>query len=372
MMGAGIYLHIPYCVRRCYYCDFVSSSNRTDIFKYAKALCEEMPMRPYAGKITSVFFGGGTPSRMPGGCVQLLMDALRAQYDIAEDAEITLEANPGNVDEGKLRGYWDSGVNRLSFGVQSAQSRLLRSIGRIHTWEDAASSVALSRIVGFENVNMDVLYGLPEQSVQDFAATIDAALSLQVQHISAYSLILEEGTPLYAQRGGLHFPSEEEIDEMQEIAIERMGQAGLARYEISNYALPGFECRHNMLYWENGEYIGLGCGAHGRVGRVRYENVTDIDEYFSRMAQGALPQAAQREVSAREDTFDSIMLGTRMLRGVDIAAFAKRFGEPPEALFGEALPKLVQEGLMEEKGGFLRLTKAGLDLQNQVLLRLMD
>lgn len=365
MADFALYLHIPFCRKKCAYCDFASYAQCEDqLDAYLCALHTEIlaqAARYSAGRtVTSIFFGGGTPSLLPGDAMRQLMDALRAAFSLAPEAEVTMEANPGTLTGENLTAYRAAGVNRLSLGVQSFSDRLLRRVGRIHTAREAEEAVRLARRAGFDNLSLDLMYGLPDQTEDDFAQSVERAIALEVEHLSLYSLILEEGTPLHAQaqRGECRFPEEEAVLSMQHRAQERLAQAGYARYEISNYARPGRECRHNLLYWRRGEYLGLGCAAHSLMEETRFCNTDSLEEYL------AGRRADEVEPLGPEDRFEEqVMLGLRTREGV------------PEALFsGRSAPlnRLLEAALLTREKGRIRATQRGADLLNAVILALLE
>ncbi len=349
-MPIGLYIHIPFCARKCAYCDFASYANRMgELPGYLCAL--ENEMEQWAGReAATVFIGGGTPSLMSGEQIETLMRAVRKHFVLPEGAEITLEANPGTLDLGKLRACLAAGVNRLSMGVQAMQPALLRTLGRIHTWQDAALGVELARRAGFSNINLDLMYALPGQTLSDWEHTLRAAIGLGVPHVSAYSLILEEGTPLY-RRADLAYPEEELALEMQRAATRMLGGAGLIRYEVSNYAKPGFACRHNIAYWTRRDYLGLGAAAHSLMDGVRFENSPEVAGY-RRLQPHALTE--------REIFEERVMLGTRMTSGI-----------PLDGLDAGKVEKLARLGLAKTDQGLLSLTEKGLELHNAVVLELI-
>jgi len=290
MKPVALYVHIPFCVKKCAYCDFRSWPGRErDWARYLNALEDEFASaaRRY-GKmpVKTAFIGGGTPSILPEDAVMRILAMARARFDLLPDAEITVEANPGTLSPEKLRAYRDSGVNRLSIGVQAAQPRLLNLLGRVHGPEDAVRSVAWAREAGFQNVNLDLMYALPGQTMAEWVESVRFALSLKPEHLSLYSLIVEPGTPIERAIASceLTAPEDEASIQMQRAAGRILSRYGFARYEISNYALPGFECRHNLVYWERGDYLGLGCAAHSMIAGERFENTADLDEYLSDMS----------------------------------------------------------------------------------------
>lgn len=378
---AGIYIHIPFCAAKCRYCDFVSFADPAGREAYIRALCGEMALCAAAGpwrEYDTVFLGGGTPSVLPEGEIARVLEALFGAFSIAPGAEISIEANPGTLDPQKLCEYREAGVNRLSIGLQSAQNQLLRNLGRIHTYEDFLESFGLAREAGFSNINVDIMYGLPEQALEDYLSTIEALAALSPEHISAYSLILEENTPLYmdVNGGAQSLPDEDAAYDMHRAGIELLAKRGYRRYEISNYAKPGFESRHNLNYWNNGEYLGLGLNAHGAMrvdGKwLRFENTASLGVYLERAARGERPLTGeQKEISPAEEMFETVMLGLRKTEGIRDETFRARFQKSMSEVFPEALRRLNAKGWLVSEGGFYRLTDEGLDFQNLALLEMM-
>lgn len=364
-----LYLHIPFCVQKCLYCDFLSAP-ADDLVreKYLVALRKEAKARSgeaFGRSISSVFFGGGTPSLLSGEQVERLICTLRDCYDIEPDAEITMEANPGTVDAEKLLAYRRAGVNRLSFGLQSADNSELSSIGRIHTWEDFVQSFQLAREAGFANLNVDLMSTLPGQTFASYLRTLEKVLALPLppEHISAYSLILEPGTPLAGKvdSGEIKMP-DEDLDRALYHETERILQeAGYERYEISNYAKKGFACRHNCGYWTRREYLGLGIGAASFLNEARFRNADSLQDYM----EHPTGCRTEKESLSREDEMEEFFfLGLRMTDGVSCLEFETLFGFSAEAIYGEVISQNLADGLLVREGDRLRPTKKGLDLNN--------
>ncbi len=373
----GIYLHIPFCVRKCAYCDFLSApADRQVREAYVRALEEEI--RDFADadsyEVRSVFIGGGTPSCLEEGQIFRLMEAVRGRFAVREDAEISIECNPGTLDEGKLQEYKSAGTNRLSIGMQSADDQELALLGRIHTRADLEKSFALARKAGFDNINIDLISGLPGQKPEDFARSLKAVCALSPEHISAYSLIIEEGTPFGAAYGeddlrrqrGLApklLPTEEEERKMSADTVRILADAGYARYEISNYALPGRECVHNTGYWIREPYAGFGIGAASLLGNERTKNTTDLAAYIA----GDRKKEERQSLSLEEEMSETMFLGLRLIRGVDLARFEETFGVSAMERWKEEIARMEAEGLLADDGKFLSLTERGLDIANYVM-----
>ena len=368
MKGIGLYIHIPFCVRKCYYCDFCSFPHKEPLFDvYVDRVLNEMRAFPGEYQVETLFVGGGTPSLLPPALMDRLLSGLRERFAFSPSAECTVEMNPGTVSEELLSVLSSRGINRVSLGVQALQDPLLFSLGRIHTAEKALSTLEMVKRAGFPEINCDVMTELPGQTAQDLRFTLRTLLSKGITHLSCYALIPEEHTPLGEQilQGKVKKPPEEEMERMDDALREETARFGFLRYEISNYALPGHECRHNRDCWRRREYLGFGCAAAGFVNGTRYVNCRDLQGYL----RGEPPE--MQAVSPQEARFESVMLGLRMSEGVDLAAFEKMHGLSLEEAFGDRLLLPVRQGLAEWAEGHYRLTDRGLDLQNSVLLTLM-
>ncbi|MCC8161366.1 MAG: radical SAM family heme chaperone HemW [Oscillospiraceae bacterium] len=359
----GLYIHIPFCKRKCAYCDFVSYSGMEHLAdKYIGALAAEA--EEYRGEtIDSIFVGGGTPSLLSAAQIDKITRICTDTFNISPDCEFTFEANPGTLDDDKLKAMLSGGVNRISVGVQSFNDGELRKIGRIHDAQTAYNTICHIKETGFSNINIDLMTALPCQSMQSLKKTLDTAVSLPVTHISAYSLIVEDGTPLereYSQ-GKLILPDEDTDREMYEYTVDFLRENGFKQYEISNFAREGMECRHNVKYWIGEEYIGLGAAAHSYMGSTRFFNTSDIESYIS---------GAPREVTAltRKDKISEFMItGLRMMKGVSEKEFSRRFGEDISAVFGAELEKFINLKLMKYDGESYSLTPMGINVSNSVL-----
>jgi len=367
----GLYVHLPFCVRKCAYCDFASYAGRqADIPRYVDAVVQEITLRgaetghPSAD---TIFLGGGTPSLLDEFQITRILDALFDAFPIEQNAEITCECNPGTLTPPFAQALRQAGVNRLSLGAQAAQTRLLRLLGRIHDWEQVIASVEIARQAGFENINLDLMFGLPSQTVSDFRETLAAAMALCPTHVSCYGLIVEEGTPICREvtAGKLVLPNEEVERDMYEFARQTFAEHGLQQYEISNFAREGYACRHNIGCWTRVRYLGFGCAAHSFFDQCRTMNPPQLDAYLA----GEEPKTEQ--ISKDEARFESMMLGLRMTRGVKDEDFTRMHGLSIRDAFGAKLDKPINAGLLEWHEGALRLTRLGMDLQNSVLVDLM-
>ena len=384
-MSYSLYFHIPFCTHRCAYCDFNTYAGQEGLLPaYVQALENEIKAvgrsAPERLKVETIFFGGGTPSLMTPSQFESILKTVAAHYELLPGLEATLEANPGTVSLDDLKGLRRAGLNRISFGVQSANPEELRMLERAHTYPEVINAVSWARQAGFDNLNLDLIYGLPEQTLARWQKTVESVLTLRPEHLSLYALTLEHGTPFgrWASRGLLPLPDPDLAAEMYEWSAERLAAAGYAQYEISNWALPGRECRHNLQYWRNGDYLGLGAGAHGYAGGVRYSNVLRIKTYIQRLEQigNALefplsPATVNQHHNSRfEDMQETMMTGLRLTHeGIRASAFRERFGEELEDVFGKEIKELLGYQLLEWAGERLRLTVRGRLLGNQVFMR---
>ena len=380
MQALELYIHIPFCVRKCYYCDFlsgVSDENRRE--EYVKALLTEIRMR--AGEcekytVTSIFIGGGTPSLMQGARIERILEEIRRGYVLDKGVEITIEMNPGTVDKEKLAAYKRAGINRLSIGLQSAENEELKKIGRIHTWEQFLHTWQLVRNMGFQNVNVDIMSALPGQSVAGYERTLQRVLSLPdpPEHISAYSLIVEEGTDFYRwqEEGKLDLPEEDEDRQMYHLTKKLLAEKGYERYEISNYAKPGFACAHNCGYWKRAEYLGLGLGAASLLKNVRFHNTESLEKYL------ANPCGCREDVHVLTDgeqIEETLFLGLRLTMGISEKEFVGCFSRTLDEIYGDVIEKNIQNGLLrwtkQGEDRWLSLTEKGLDVSNYVMAQFL-
>lgn len=369
---ASVYIHIPFCTNKCHYCDFNSYVLKGQpVMDYLDALEREMERTASLvppGRIDTIFVGGGTPTVLLPDQMESFLRRVRTYFpNWADGMEFTMEANPGTTDPDKLAAMKEGGVNRLSFGVQSFDNGLLERIGRIHNTDDVYRSLDNARAAGFTNLSIDLMFGLPGQTAELLRASVERALELQLPHYSIYSLKVEENTLFHTlyERGELPLPEEEEEYEMFLIILEQMRAAGYEQYEISNFARPGFDSRHNSAYWLNRSYYGLGAGAHGYMRGVRHVNIKGIQPYIE-ATRGGLPILERHEVEPPEAMEDFMMVGLRLLRGVSGEEFAAQFGIGLEEVFGGVLHRLVAKGLLERTERGYRLTKEGLPLGNEV------
>lgn len=360
----GLYIHIPFCVKKCEYCDFVSYPGlEREHDAYIGALIREMEQHRGAAA-DSVFIGGGTPTALSAEQLCRVLGAVRENFNIAPDAEFSVECNPGTVTDEKLRALVQGGVNRVSVGVQSFNDRELKAIGRIHTAAAARDTVMALCGAGFKNISLDLMASLPYQSKDSFLRSLRTAASLPVRHISVYSLMIEDGTPIKKKYDeGVYVLPDEDCDrELYRLTAEYLKSRGFERYEISNYAVPGCESRHNLNYWDCGEYLGLGLAAHSYMDGVRSYNTSDIQKYIS----GAYCEDSVR-LSETDKRGEFMMLGLRKTAGVSAAVFKDLFGCELSDVYSEAIEKFMRAGALEASGGFLRLTERGLDIANTVM-----
>jgi oxygen-independent coproporphyrinogen-3 oxidase len=367
----GLYVHVPFCASKCAYCDFASYAGReADIPGYVDAVVREITRRGADTghpKADTIFLGGGTPSLLDEFQITRILEALWEAFPIEEDAEVTCECNPGTLTTPWAESLRKAGVNRLSMGAQAKQARLLRLVGRIHDWEQVIASVEIARQAGFDNINLDLMFGLPSQPVSDLRETLEAAMALSPTHLSCYGLIVEEGTPICRDvaAGKLALPEEEVEREMYELARKTLAEHDFQQYEISNFARQGYACRHNIGCWTRVPYLGFGSAAHSFFDECRTMNPSEIDAYL------AGEEATTEQISREEARFESMMLGLRMTCGVKDEDFTEMHGMSIREAFGEKLDQPINLGLLEWHEGALRLTRLGMDLQNSVLVDLL-
>ena len=363
-----LYIHIPFCVKKCDYCDFLSGPAGTERQRnYVEALIKEIN---HCGdfsnyQVSSIFIGGGTPSVLPGEWIEEIMDSVYGKFDRSSDVEITIEANPGTVDHKKLEIYHKSGINRISVGCQSANNRELKMLGRIHTWEEFLESYQMARNAGFENINVDLMSGLPGQSLASWEATLSKTVQLHPEHISAYSLIIEEGTP-FSERE-LELPDEEEERIMYEYTHDILSSYGYHQYEISNYAKNGRECRHNLGYWKRKEYLGLGLGSASLLEDKRFSNISEMEKYLQNCEHPEIIREQTEKLELRDQMAEYMILGLRMTEGVSATEFRNNFGQELYEIYGNVIKKYRTMELLEQNGDYLRFTRRGISVSNPIL-----
>ena len=366
----GIYIHIPFCVRKCYYCDFLSFGGCNDKFdSYVNSLVEEIKTEGSRYNdnyiVDSVFIGGGTPSVLKAEDIARILNALKETYEIDNNAEISIECNPGTVVQGFFDKIKAAGVNRVSIGLQSALDEELKLIGRIHTYEDFLKTYQMAKDAGIDNINIDLIHSLPEQTKEKYLQTLNKVIELKPKHISAYSLIIEDGTPIADMK--YNFPSEDEDIEFYELTERILAEEGYKKYEISNYALEGYECKHNIKYWTLDEYMGFGLGSSSMMimdgKRTRWHNITNLDKYIT----GDYSHEDISVIEGREDMAEYMFLGLRMTEGISIDGFLRRYGKSLESIYGDIIAKHTNEGLLKTADDRIMLTKRGIELSNYVM-----
>ncbi|EHD60479.1 radical SAM superfamily protein [Streptococcus pneumoniae GA41410] len=364
------YVHIPFCTQICYYCDFskVFIKNQP-VDSYLEHLLEEF--RSYdIEKLSTLYIGGGTPTALSAPQLEVLLNGLTKNLDLSVLEELTIEANPGDLDADKIAVLKNSAVNRVSLGVQTFDDKMLKKIGRSHLEKDIYENIDRLKLAGFDNISIDLIYALPGQTMEQVKENVAKAIGLDIPHMSLYSLILENHTVFMnrMRRGKLPLPKEELEAEMFEYIIAELERAGFEHYEISNFSKPGFESRHNLMYWDNAEYYGIGAGASGYVNGVRYKNHGPIRHYLSAVEEGNAC-ITEDHLSQKEQMEEEMFLGLRKKSGVSMARFEKKFGQSFAGLYGEIVRDLVQQGLMQIEGDHVRMTKRGLFLGDTVAER---
>jgi oxygen-independent coproporphyrinogen-3 oxidase len=389
-----LYIHIPFCIRKCIYCDFFSVLYDESVAKtYIDALCQELYLKKdFSTTLKSIYIGGGTPSLLPSDCFRQLFNCLRNNFNSSSSAEITVEANPGTINESKINTMLSLGVNRLSIGIQSFNNDELKTLGRIHSSEDASRSIEIIKKEGINNFSVDLMYGIPGQTMDSWHNSISTAVGLSPTHISAYELTPEENTPLYKliQSHKIDMPDEELILEMYNHAIDYFASCGYEHYEISNFALPGFKCMHNLNYWDRGEYIGVGTGAHSFINGRRSNNTKDITRYIEDLNNGIIPEIESAKPTSAEALKEFIFLGLRKTEGININELPPFIPPLPRGDIHTSIPhltrgdivgynsllnaskELIDEGYLEINRGYLALTRKGIVISNTIIVRLFE
>jgi oxygen-independent coproporphyrinogen III oxidase len=382
LQTVSLYLHIPFCHTRCHYCDFNTYAGILPLREpYVRALITEIGLAGQLAQLTNgaprrsrtIFFGGGTPSLLTVEQIKRLLSACREAFAVDEQAEITLEANPGTLNAEQLKGLRAAGINRLSLGSQSFDAELLHTLGRIHTPEEIEQALSNARAAGFRSINLDFMFGLPGQTMHHWKSTLDRALALHPEHFSLYSLIIEEGTLFYTwTHEGRIIPGDEDLcADMYEYADERLQAEGYENYEISNWALPGHQSQHNLTYWQNLPYIGMGAGAHSFFGGRRFSNVLDPQEYIRLLQKQQRPEADGEIIDRLQEMSETAFLGLRTAQGLHLPTFEERFAESFTQFVGTRLRAVEEAGLLEHEDQWIRLSKRGRLLGNEVFLRLL-
>lgn len=368
----GLYLHIPFCVKKCFYCDFPSFAEKEEGIKhYVQALLEEIKQRGAlvkGDKFSSVFLGGGTPTILSSESLSQILGMVFEQFNLSQDAEITIEANPGTLSKEMLSSLAKAGVNRLSIGLQAWQDSLLKGLGRIHTRQAFVENFHRAREAGFDNINIDLMFSIPNQTLQNWEETLEQVIQLHPEHISAYSLIVEPNTPFWEQydRGELKLPEEAEDRQMYHVGREMLQGAGYQQYEISNFSLPHKECNHNIIYWQDEQYLGLGLGAHSYWNGERFHNPYSIQDYVDGVF-GKMPLFQEKEkLMIPQQQAEFMFMGLRMTKGIEKARFFRRFQCSVEEKFAKEIEALQKDGLLIDTGDFLALSVKGMDLANYV------
>lgn len=375
----GLYIHVPFCVKKCNYCDFNSFKvDRISKNTYLEDLRKEMELYKNEidenEEITSIFLGGGTPSILSGGEIKYIFKCINDNFNIKKDAEITIECNPGTLTLEKLQDMKDAGINRLSIGLQATQNNHLEYIGRIHTYEEFEKNYKEALKVGFDNINVDLMYCLPNQSFDDWKESLEKITDLNPTHISAYSLILEEGTELYNmyERKEFRLIDEDTDIYMYEYTINYLKSKGYNQYEISNYSKNGFECEHNKLYWKCGHYIGLGPGASGYIKNTRYGNLCDLNEYHKSLLKNERPIESKEALNTEDKIEEKIFMGLRMNEGISFADFKKQFNIDFLEEYHKQIKDLSEKNLIQLSEGKMALTQKGREISNTVFIEFMN
>ena len=366
----GVYVHIPFCKKKCDYCDFISYCNKDNLIDdYVQAVKAEIQTQNIKPEITTIYIGGGTPSYIDSKYIIEILEKIK-EKNVSSNAEITIEVNPGTVTKEKLEDYIKNGINRISIGLQTTNDELLKQIGRIHNFTQFLETYKLAKKVGFKNINVDLILGLPNQRIKDLKESLEQIIKLKPKHISVYSLIVEDGTPIAnkIEKGEMQLPDEELERNMYWFVKNTLELNGFIHYEISNFAKKGYESKHNLNCWNQKEYIGIGASAHSYRDITRYSNTENIEEYIENVNNGnfnrnKIIHEVQKEDDAKKEF---MLLGLRKIKGVDINQFKNKFGDNPIYLFRNELKKLTDERLLIIDNNNIRLTNKGLDLANLV------
>jgi len=374
MNELGIYIHIPFCIKKCDYCDFVSvKPNDSLIEAYISSLIKEIEI--YSKlinkfNIDSIFIGGGTPSSIDTEYIGKIFEKLYSSFNIASNPEITIEVNPGTVENKKLKAYKQYGINRISLGAQSLNDKILLNIGRIHNELDILNTIESIKMEGFKNINSDLMIGLPEQTLDDVMSSLEKIIQLNLTHISLYSLIIEKGTKLYEleKNGKLLLPNEDEERLMYHQAKKILEKSGYIQYEISNFAKPGFECKHNLKYWTLQPFVGIGLNSHSNIWNYRFWNYSNFKDYDYYIKKGKLPIENREFINTNSKITEFMILGIRLNSGINKEKFKRLFGTDMDYYYKDAIQKNINDGLIYDDGQCIKLTNKGLDLSNIVEL----
>ncbi len=372
MKGIGLYIHIPFCKKKCFYCDFTSMAGRYDLVeRYIDYLIMEISLykdRIGDCPIETIFIGGGTPSSIDDVYIKRVLDYIYDNFNTNYLKEISIEANPGTLTLEKASAYRESKIDRISLGLQTTQDEMLKDIGRIHRVDDFYRSYNILKECGFDNINVDLIFGLPNQALKDVIGDLEVVTSLEIPHISYYSLIVEPDTPMYEwhRNGRLNLPDEDTERLMYHKGIEFLKSRGYEHYEISNFAKKGYQCKHNILYWKVEPYVGVGLGSHSNIYGKRYWNTSKFDVYFKQLDEGLMPTSGEEIIHRGMEMAEYCILGLRLIDGIDIGKFKDRFGSSIYDIYGEQILKHSKNKLLREKSGKIALTRKGLDLANLV------
>ncbi len=378
-----LYIHIPFCVKKCAYCDFLSApAKKEERESYVRALIKEIDHYKKLSEfytISTIFIGGGTPSLLEAEQIVRILNKINETFTVAKNAEISMEMNPGTLKPGALQGYREAGVNRVSFGLQSANEKELKLLGRIHTWEDFQEAYEEARSVGFDNINVDLISSIPGQTLSSWEETLKKVAELSPEHISAYSLIIEEGTPFYerygeGKEGEKDLPEEETERAIYKGTKEILSEFGYERYEISNYAREGYACRHNLGYWERKEYLGFGIGAASLMEEVRWSNIRDIETYIKNAENGCIEanQEAREVLTLQERIEEFLFLGLRKMEGISLEEYEDTFGKSIFDDYEKVIRKLEKENLIKVEKDRMFLMEKGIDVSNYVFVEFMS
>ena len=365
----SLYIHIPFCKQKCFYCDFPSYARLEDLKEdYVKALCKEIKNKASKYRIKSIFIGGGTPSYLNEDEIEQILNKI-SKLDLEDNIEFTMECNPGTLTEEKLKIMLKGGVNRISMGLQAVQNSLLKEIGRIHTFKVFEENYNLAREIGFKNINVDLMFGLPNQSIEEWEESLRKIASLKPEHISAYSLIIEEDTGFYKlwENNKLLLPNEEEERIMYSKTKEILESYGYKQYEISNYAKEGYECYHNKVYWKCEEYLGLGSASSSFINERRIKNIEDVKTYIERINKNESIIDEVIENKNKDNIEEFIFMGLRMLEGINLSEFKNKFNTNIEDIYKEVIEKNIKNNLLIIENNRLKLTSKGIELSNSVM-----
>lgn len=369
MKEVSLYIHIPFCKQRCFYCDFPTFAGKERFREeYVEALIKEIEDKCSNYLIKTIFIGGGTPSYLEEKELEKLLIAV-SKLNLSDKLEYSIECNPGTVNEDKLKIMKKYGINRISFGLQSCNNQLLKKIGRIHTFKEFLENYNLARKIGFNNINIDLMYGLPNLTIQDWKDTLEKISELRPEHISAYSLIIEEGTAFYKlyEKDKLELPSEDDERVMDKLTKDILKSNGYHQYEISNFALPGKECEHNKVYWSLEEYIGVGSASSSYIDGYRLVNTSNINDYIEKINNNISVVIDKYENTIEDEMEEFVFMGLRMVSGIDLLKFKKKFGVDINSIYKEVIEKNIKDGLLVVEENKMFLTAKGMELSNSVM-----